>query len=209
MRKRSGSDLELSERIETNEYASQEEVIEAIHSLTDADYQKLMLIARYWHHQRYGRLEKRIKPEEILSEAIVRTLDPGQRRWRKKKVSMVKHLDRVMESLSGHIVETRIAETRAREELTSEMEWAEEERLYPRSSVEDEIVARQQLEMIQNLFADNEKALHVLRGRAEEKTAAEIRAELGLSETEYGSLIKLILRRFVKHAKILEGIEDE
>ena len=65
------------------------------------------------------------------------------------------------------------------------------------------------MEIIQKLFADNKKALHVLRGRAEGKTAAEIRAELGFSETEYESVTKLILRRFVKHAKFVEGIENE
>ncbi len=195
--------------MQTEEYATQEEVVEAIQALTHADYQKLVLIARYWHRQRYGRLEERIDPKEILSEAVARTLDPTQRRWRKKKVSIVKHLDRVMESVSGHTLATRIAETRAREELVSKMERTKEEPLYPRSRVEDEIIVRQQLEIIQKLFADNKKALHVLRGRAEGKTAAEIRAELGFSETEYESVTKLILRRFVKHAKFVEGIENE
>ena len=204
MKERSRSDPEVSGRLQTAEYASHEEVAEAIHTLTDADYQKLMLIARYWHRQRYGRSEERITPDEILSDAIARTLDPAQRRWRKEKVSIIKHLDRVMESVSGHILESRVAETNARGELQTERERMDKEELYPRSIVEKQIVARQLLEIIKTLFVDNERALSVLNGRALEKTADETCVELGLSKTEYASVTKLILRRFIKHAKTLE-----
>jgi hypothetical protein len=209
MRKRARFDPEVSGKLPTDEYASHEEVLEAIQALTDADFQKLILIARYWHRQRYGGSEQRIGSDEILSEAIAKTLDPGQRRWRKERVSIVKHLDRVMESVSGHILENRVTETNAREELKAERGRMDEERLYPRSMVENQTVARQQLEIIQTLFVDHERALNVLHGRAQEKTAAEIRAELGLSKTEYASVIKLILRRFIKHTRILEGTENE
>lgn len=194
--------------MQNEENAGQEEVAAAIRNLTDADYEKLMLIARHWYRQRYGALETRIKPEEILSEAIRRTLD-CDRKWRKRKVSIVKHLDRVMESLSSHILEKRMTEVRGRKTLKSQIERARQERPYLDSGVENELIARQQLEMIGTLFADDEIALQVLRGRAQEKTAAEMRAELGLSETEYASVTKRILRKFVRHTKFLEGDDDD
>lgn len=208
MKKQPCSHLEVGGGKLDDEYASPEEVTEAIRTLTDADHQKLMVIARYWHRQRYGPLEQRVEPEEILFEAITITLN-CDRRWRKEKVSIVKHLDRVMESLSGHILEKRMAEARAKDEMESQMERTEHEQRYLRSSVEDQVVARQQMEMIQALFADDDVALQVLCGRAVEKTAAEIREELGLSKTEYATVTRRILRAFVKHAKIREGNDHD
>jgi hypothetical protein len=189
-----------------DEYASQTEVIEAIQALTDTDHQKLMVIAKSWQRRRYGSFHG-IRPEDILSEAIAKTLE-GDRKWRKPKVSLVKHLDRVMESISGHIIEARKVQSKATKILHSDIERANYEQDLT-SSVERQVIARQELEIIQGLFASDEVALNVLRGRAEGKTASEIRADLRLAERDYETVTKRILRVFVRYAKNLEENEHD
>src|SRR5690242_2696039 len=85
-----------------DEYASTEESRTAISSLSDDDYIKLMVIAAFFCCERCLRRDQ-LEPEELLGEAISRTLE-GERKWRKTRVSIVRHLDRCMESISGHVV---------------------------------------------------------------------------------------------------------
>lgn len=70
-------------------YASIAEVRKAIHSLSDIDYVKLMIVARYFCKQRRLRPEL-LEPQELLHEAIKRTLKaatPVERRYTRSPYS--------------------------------------------------------------------------------------------------------------------------
>ena len=95
--------------VSSNEYASTEESRVAISTLSDDDYIKLMIIAAFFCGERRLRRDQ-LEPEELLGEAISRTL-AGDRKWRKNRVSIVRHLDRCMESISGHAVAQEKAKT--------------------------------------------------------------------------------------------------
>src|ERR1035441_2428525 len=85
-------------------YASQEEAERGINALTDADFVKLMLIAHSFCRH-YGISSSVMEPEELLSEAMMKTLQ-WHKKW-KKSLSMVKHLDRAMQNIIGHVVAQR------------------------------------------------------------------------------------------------------
>ena len=86
------------------QYATSQEALTAIKHFQNTDYTKLMLIARSFAIRLRGTVAD---PEDLVHEAIAKTLD-GRRRW-KRSVSILKHLDRVMESDSGHMAEKRAA----------------------------------------------------------------------------------------------------
>src|SRR5690349_11799893 len=90
---------------EESDFHSSADVRRAIDRLQDADYVRLMLIASSFARRRIRGTS--VEPEDLLQEAITKTLD-GTRGW-SRGVSIIKHLDRVMESDSGHIAEQRSA----------------------------------------------------------------------------------------------------
>ena len=85
-------------------YATSQEARTAIEHLQNTDYTKLMLISRSFAIRLRGTVAN---AEDLLHEAILKTLD-GRRRWR-RSVSILKHLDRVMESDSSHMAKKRVA----------------------------------------------------------------------------------------------------
>lgn len=85
-----------------SEYATPEEVANAINELTSADYKKLMWAATDWWVRRH--LQSRwAEPVDLLHDAVTVTL-MGKKHWRKSSVTIVKHLNRAMENISGHLV---------------------------------------------------------------------------------------------------------
>lgn len=189
-----------------DEYASTEEVVAALQALTDEEHQKLKLIARYWLKRRRRLVVQGVEATDLLADAVTRTLE-GERRWKSPKVGLVRHLDWVMRSASGHenkkgdgVVSTELFEA-----LTDA---TEQSQLQPSSGLEAQVAARAEIERIERLFAGDPVALRVLRCRAEGKAASEIRGELKLSEKEYETVAKRILRKFVKYG-IMAGDDHE
>lgn len=85
--------------------ATAEETAAVISSLQKVDWAKLQLIARsFFKIRQLGHTWA--EPEDLLQEAIIKTLG-GERKWRKERVSIIRHLERTMESISGHIAEHR------------------------------------------------------------------------------------------------------
>ena len=181
------------------DFATPVEAAEAIDALSPRDHKKLVIIARYlW---RLRKLNKDwIEPEDLLYEAITRTLDGG-RRWRKSSVSIVRHLDRVMESISGHWVQQGSV---YRETLESAHVLAEI-RTDVRPRIEDEIDAREQLEAIETLFAGDGGAWAVLRCRTEDLTASQIKNRLNLSDKAYETICRRIRRKLVRFSRETEA----
>ena len=92
---------------EAQQYATRVEVEEGLDSLTETDYAKLMMIAKLFCRER--RLAFSVcEPKELLNQAVLKTLECEEgKRWN-KNISMVKHLDRAMENISGHLVRERM-----------------------------------------------------------------------------------------------------
>jgi hypothetical protein len=184
-----------------HEYASNEEVAAAIAALTDGDNFKLMLVAGI--HWRQRQLRDAMSPEELLQEAIARTLVTSgrRRRWRRAVVSIVDHLDRTMESISGHAVGAVVAEAQFLDQLSAEDfdARAETPRRFHRAEAEDRLLAREQLEQIERCFEGAKPAFDLLRLRAEGYSESEITERLGMDKRSYEAARKKAEREVAKY----------
>lgn len=170
-------------------FATPQEARSAIEGLQNTDYKKLMLIARYFANDRLQGTV--VEPGDLLYEAIVKTLD-GRRRWN-RRVSIVKHLDRVMESDSDHEANKRTA--RSFSQLSEDsIESADQQ-----PSPETRLIVLDELEDVLEHFAGDEIALKLLRLKSNYLSPSEIRLELGMSEVEYDTVNKRIRRRVAKY----------
>jgi hypothetical protein len=180
--------------VSSNEYASTEESRAAIAALSDDDYIKLMVIAAFFCRDRYLRRDQ-LEPEDLLDEAISRTLE-GDRRWRKSRVSIVRHLDRCMESISGHAVAQEKAKTEMSEAIFADEfdEKTQSPRSKQRADAEMRVLAIGQLEQIRSLFNESPIAFQVLQLKAEGHTESEITLKLGIGKKGYEAARKKIER---------------
>lgn len=180
--------------VTSDEYASIEESRTAIAALSDDDYIKLMVIAAFFCRDRYLRRDQ-LEPEDLLDEAISRTLE-GDRRWRRNRVSIVRHLDRCMESISGHAVAQEKAKTEMSEAIFADGfdEKTQSPRSKQRADAEMRVLAIDQLEQIRSLFNGSPIAFQVLQLKAEGHTESEITLKLGIGKKGYEAARKKIER---------------
>ncbi|HEX6177131.1 MAG TPA: hypothetical protein VF057_02130 [Thermoanaerobaculia bacterium] len=185
-----------------HEYATRDEATAAIASLTDDEHLRLMTLARI--HWRQRRLREVMLPEELLNEAVVRTLTTGRRprRWRKAVVTMIEHLDRSMESISGHAVGDVVAEGELLDAIRSEEidRRTSAPRRFHRAVAQDQLLAREELQAIEELFAGAPRALAFLRLRAEGYTESEIMKRLGIEKRAYEAARKKAERVVAQYA---------
>ena len=170
------------------QYATTQEANDAIQNLQKSDFTKLMIIARSFSRNRLKGVV--VESDDLLQEAIVKTLD-GRRRW-SRKVNIIKHLDRVMESDSSHV-----AEQRARE--VAQLPDVHAETVDHQPSPEARLQAREKLDDGLALFAEDKTALELLRLKSDGFFASEIQRELGMGKTQYETTTKRIRRRLAKH----------
>ena len=156
------------------QFATPQEVRSAIQNLQDADYSKLMIIAK--HFAKYRLKGTVSEPGDLLHRAIVKTID-GCRRWN-RQVSIVKHLDRVMESDSGHEAERTARDFSQRPKDNVES-------LDRQPSPEARLLVRDELKDLLDLFAGDEIALQLLHLRSDDLSPSEIRLALGMTKVEY------------------------
>ena len=171
-------------------YATTEEVHDAIQHLQDSDFVKLMIIARSFTKRRlYGAV---VGADDLLQETIAKTL-AGRRRWN-RDVSIVRHLDRVMESDSGHLAERRVQESQRVREHMQPLN-VHPETVTHEPSPESRLRACETLDNVLAFFADDERALQLIHLKGEDFSASEIQRKLGMSKTEYDTVTKRIRRR--------------
>ena len=101
-----GTRTQVAASPDRDQYASIAEVEAGLRALTDTDYTKLMLIAASYCRQRLL-TSSVVEPSDLLNQAVLKTLKCEEgKRW-SKAVTMMKHLDRAMENISGHLVRDR------------------------------------------------------------------------------------------------------
>ena len=175
------------------QFATPQEAREEIDNLQKADHAKLLLIARGFARIRLKGTV--VEPDDLVHDAIVKTLD-GRRRWN-RRVTIIKHLDRVMESDAGHIAAKRVG--RGTDQLAeSHAEPATQEH-----NPEARLQIRDDLEDLVALFAEDKTALQLVRLKSDGLSASEIRCELGMEKTHYETVSKRIRRRLAK--RLAEG----
>ncbi len=175
------------------QYATSEEVRDAIERLSTADHAKLVLIARSFCRARVKGTV--VEPLDLLHHAITKTLE-GQQRWN-KRVSIIRHLDRAMESDSGHIIEQNISHD------TESLEDLELELAGPLLHPLDRLSAHEQLNEVLDLFIEDKIARDLLLLKGQGFSASEIQRELGIEKVQYETVTKRIRRHYVQH--LLEG----
>src|SRR4051794_40140042 len=82
-------------------YASPEEVDEAIGRITPADSERLLRFAQLKARGLRG-LGIGVDAEDLLQEAVARTVDPDGKRW-PKDIKFVAHLIAAMRNIAGHL----------------------------------------------------------------------------------------------------------
>jgi hypothetical protein len=175
------------------EYATDEEVVAAIRSLTDADGVRLRKVARFRARGLAG-LGLGLSADDLLQEAIKRTLG-GTRRWR-KKVPFVMHLSKTIRSISSH----------APDELKDGV-------VVPASSGEDSdgrhdgvalvsllvdperaAAVLEQFTKLERKFTDDAEVALVLEGLASGMKGPEIQHDLQITETQYETIMTRLRR---------------
>ena len=177
-------------RPESTQYATTEEAHDAILSFKKSDFTKLMMIASSFTRRRFT--EPVVEPDDLLQEALFKTL-AGRRRWN-RTVSIIKHLDRVMESDSGHVAEQRVQNAQGARELEQHPD-VHPETAPRRPSPEDLLQDRETLNGALAYFAEDKKALQLIFLKGDDYSASEIQRGLGMSKTEYDTVTKRIRRR--------------
>ena len=200
------ADLDPDEGAQPDEYASREEAQAAISALSSADKKKLMVAAQYWW-RRYRLEATEVEAEDLLQEAVLRTLKREKpRRWRKATVSIVKHLDRAMESIATHHCERHDAERRAAAtsrglDPAPPAPTTSAPRPPPSSNPESQLAAREQIDEIRSLFGDDTQGFQAVVCRARGMEASEIQRELGISNREWEAIRKRVQRRLANYLK--------
>jgi hypothetical protein len=186
-----------SESMKNNpEYATREEVEHALARLTDHDYIKLMMIAQIFC-KRYRFSMSEMEPKELLSQAVLKTLqNEDGKRW-VKSLSLIKHLDRAMENISGHFVKTRVDRRSKVIPFPNELgSHTGDQHQATSPSPQDLLIERERIEeLMKSVFVNDDRAARVFQMRVESYGPAEIQFKLGLSDSEYETINRRILRR--------------
>ncbi len=186
-----------SRRIPEEQAATPEEIHGAIEALRPADLLRLKKFA-YFRILGLGRASKGRNHEDLLGEALIATL-AGSRRWN-KSVSFVQHLLGAMRSISSHWVEEfDPGEAFLEAELTSTTPNGEKYSPVlnaPSTSPDGErvLAAKQEVEAIERLFAEDPQVLEIIGGLRAEMTGPEIQEALNMSKTEYETAIRRMRR---------------
>ena len=172
-------------------YHSTAEARAAVESLSDDDHAKLMIIAHYFRkHRLRGTIHE---ATDLLQEAILRTLR-GNRCWR-RGVSIVKHLDRTMESISSN---PRLQDQATLTELRDAANVRDPVRMDEHLIQKEE--QQTELEKIRGWFSADPPALSVLALQALEKSPSEVQEELGIGPKDYATILRRIQRTLAKQS---------
>ena len=163
----------------------------ALKLVTEADLLRLKVMARL--HARG--LPAHVDWGDLLQEAFARMLDGSRRR--PDDVPLGAFLAGVMRSLKAEHWRRAHREAAQLPKLLAQLESTDsqgEEACDASPGPERRLIATQELALIDQLFADDARALQVILGLAEGRSPQEICASFGMSKTDYDSTRKRIRR---------------
>jgi len=193
-----------------SEYATREEAEVAILCLSSLEKKKLMVAALVWW-KRFRLQNTEFTPEDLLQEAIRRTLETERpKRWRKAVTSIVKHLDRAMENIAGHHQGRLVVEEKALQVVHSLDDYrpsptASTPRPIATSNAESQLAAREDLKQLEAFFGEDVQGYQAVCCRALGMDTSEIMRELGIDANEWETIRKRVQRKL---AKYLSGKEE-
>ncbi|HZQ55304.1 MAG TPA: hypothetical protein VFB14_24105 [Bryobacteraceae bacterium] len=161
-----------------SEYHDDDEVLEALRSLTDADLTRLENFARL-RLERYGARCGDTDPADLVQDAVVRTCY-GQRRWR-RGVSILNHLASVISSQASN----RLHQASRQVELT-------DTHSAPTSEPEAALDAAAEVERLNQRLDPLARA--VMQSVRYGYTPAEAKARLNITDDVYWAARKRIRR---------------
>jgi len=172
----------------------------ALKLISRMDFLRLKAIAR-WHARG---LPPDVAWDDLLQEALTRVI-VGSRR-KPEGVSMVAFLAGIMRSLRAEHWRRVRGGPGSRETLRIDHQDLSRAAALrdPAADLEHALIAREQLVAIEQLFTGDPVALRILAGLAEGHSAAQIRAALKISKTEYDSA-----RKRMRRALLREGLTCE
>jgi DNA-directed RNA polymerase specialized sigma24 family protein len=176
------------------QYATPAEVEQALDALSPSDYTKLMIIAAAFCRKRFL-AHSVCEPKDLLHQAVLKTLKSGKgKRWN-KQVSIIKHLDRAMENISGHLARTQSKTASSPKGLERE---ANEDEAYTPANPSEE--AEKVAALLNDVFGDDDRAKEIfLLRKIDQLHPNEIQARLKISKTEYETVNRRILRKLSQH----------
>ena len=180
--------------------ATPAEIEAAIKSLTLADWARVRRFADY----RIAGLGPKAdgRTGEDLRQTALTDLLKGTRRWNIDKVGFVMLLTGAMRSISSNWARSYKPENTAMVEADFRQENEEGEVISPfdnwtakNPDPEEQLRDRQTLELIDNLFKDDEEAQQVLIAWQDRLDPAEVRELWGLSQNKYNTIVRRIRRK--------------
>ena len=184
------------------EYATRQEIEQAMESLSPADELRLEKFARY-KIRSLGRKAMSRDHDDLLGEAIKSTLVGTEgisegRRWRKKDVTFVQHILGGMRSITSHWREA-FSDSEAYLDCdlaveTEEGEMSSVAETAPSHAPDQErtLAAKEQLGEICRLFQNDDDAALVIEGYREGWTGPEIMERLAMPKNRYEAAVRRI-----------------
>jgi len=172
-------------------YAGRDEVEKAIRNLSDEDHAKLLMIAKsFCRRRRFS--SSVMEPEELLSEAVMKSLQL-YKKWN-TKISIVRHLDRAMENISGHLAGERSKILPFPDGLRPDGPEPVDDEV-PMLAEEVAESAEKSNQLLASVFGDDDEAKAVFVMRANESTIPEILTKHRLTEQQYETITRRIRRK--------------
>jgi DNA-directed RNA polymerase specialized sigma24 family protein len=174
------------------EYASDEEVIGAIGSLSSADNLRISRVSAF-RAAALAALGLGMSAEDLMQEAIMRTIK-GDRRWR-KSVRFVSHLTKTIRSLSSHAPDELrggIVLPATSEDFGGRLDGVVLTSGLP--DAERAAAASEQLGQIIDRFKNDAEVLLVLERLASGMAGPEVQTDLGITQTQYETITTRLRR---------------
>jgi hypothetical protein len=180
-------------RATPDEHASDAEVEAAIRALTDVQAARLGKVASFRARALAG-LGFGMSGDDLLQEAICRTI-AGKRHWRKTVVTFEKHLIETMRSISDHAHEELAGGSVVPGTIEDDLGYLDGV-LLRSSRLDGEVsaAAKEQLEKIAAVFADDDEVCLVVDGLHAGLTGPDIQADLGITQNQYETIMTRLRR---------------
>jgi DNA-directed RNA polymerase specialized sigma24 family protein len=182
------------------------EVEDAFNNLSDTDLKKIKLDAAQLVRS-YGAYAEGRGSEDLIHISIERIYN-NRRKWPKNKTDFLGFFHGVMKSIASHWKKVKDTDVQI---LTSSFTIEDGDELdfvenlpSNQKSVEEELIINECLESIENLFEndEDEDVLLVITELREHKEGPEIQRSLGITQTQYQTIIRRMRRKLEK-----EGIK--